>query len=72
MVEAQFQAVCGLYGLSCVLNEKGTLIPEEGTGAFAGATGNLSIHGPFAGGDCSAAEPCLWISDISGSVCLPQ
>ena len=68
-VGAKFEAVCGLEGLSCVLNEKGTLLPEEGTGAFAGATGNVSIQGPFAGGDCSAAQPCIWISDMSGSIC---
>lgn len=68
-VKTQFSAACGPEGFSCELHETGALVPETGTGRFAGMTGNVSIQGPFAGGTCGPDQPCLWIADVTGAVC---
>lgn len=69
-VDAQFNAACSsLY--ACVLHETGKFVPEAGTGRFADMTGNLSIQGPFGGGDCGPDQPCLWIADVKGQACAP-
>lgn len=68
-LNARFSAVCGVQGYSCELHETGHFVPEAGTGRFAGMTGHVSIQGPFAGGDCGPAQPCLWIGQLNGAVC---
>ncbi len=67
-VDAKFVAVCS-SPYSCMLNETGDLVPEAGTGQFAGMKGTVAIHGPFAGGDC-VNQPCIFIGQLSGSVSL--
>lgn len=68
-LNARFSAVCRLQGYSCELHETGMVVPEAGTGLFAGVTGHVSIQGPFAGGDCGPTQPCLWIGQLNGAVC---
>jgi hypothetical protein len=54
-------------------SEEGKVIPEAGTGQFAGMTGNISIHGS-AVADVFPIEdnPWLWIAQMTGSVCNAQ
>ena len=52
-------------------SEEGKLVPEAGTGQFAGAKGNIAIHGSavFFGTEPTAADPWLWTAQMSGSIC---
>ncbi len=54
----------------CGFSEEGKLVPEAGTGEYAGMTGNISSHGMGAGAGV-ADQPAYWISQMTGSVCKP-
>lgn len=58
----------------CWFSEEGKLVPEAGTGRFAGMTGNISIHGSaaFFGNEPTADDPWLWTAKMTGSVCKAQ
>ncbi len=70
-MDAQF--LCSSEGTPafCGFSEEGRIIPQAGTGQFAGMTGNISIHGSaaFFGSEPTAVDPWLWTAKMSGSVC---
>ena len=55
----------------CWFSEEGKLVPEAGTGKFAGMTGHISIHGSgaFFGNEPTPADPWLWTAKMTGSLC---
>ena len=52
----------------CGFSEEGKLVPEAGTGEYAGMTGNISSHG-MAAGIGTPEQPAYWVSQMTGSVC---
>ncbi len=70
-VDAQFLCLAEGKPAYCGFSEQGKLIPEAGTGEFAGMKGNISIHGSaaFFGNEPTAIDPWLWTAKMSGSVC---
>src|SRR5512135_823190 len=70
-VDAQFLCLAEGKPFFCSYSAQGHLIPEAGTGRFAGMTGNISIHGTgaFFGDEPTTVDPWLWTANMSGLVC---
>jgi hypothetical protein len=68
-----FIAMAGTTPYFSGFSEEGKLVPEAGTGQFAGMTGNVSSHGSAIAGPWSPTQdnPWIWISQMTGSVCKP-
>jgi hypothetical protein len=70
-MDAQFLCIAEGKPSFCGFSEEGKIIPEAGTGQFAGMKGNTSIHGSavFFGTEPTVADPWLWTAKMTGSVC---
>jgi len=70
-LDAQFLCLSEGKPAFCWFSEEGKLVPAAGTGQFAGATGNISIHGSaaFFGDVPTTDDPWLWTAKMTGSVC---
>ena len=70
-MKGRFVAMPGATPYWFNFSETGKVFPEGATGAFAGMTGNLSIHGDVVVGPVpfDPAHPFTWIAQITGSVC---
>ena len=70
LLDAGFICVGGTPGF-CAFSEQGKIVPEAGTGQFAGMKGNASIHGSgvFVGAEPTATDPWLWTAKINGTLC---
>lgn len=70
-MDAQFLCLAEGKPAYCGFSEEGKLIPEAGTGQFAGTSGNISIHGSaaFFGNEPTTVDPWLWTAKMTGSVC---
>ena len=65
-----FICTAGSSPFYCGFSEEGKVVPEAGTGQFAGMRGNISIHGSaVVAGDPTPENPWLWIAQMTGSVC---
>ena len=54
----------------CGFSEEGKLVPEAGTGQFAGMTGNISERGAAVfEGEPTPDNPWLWVAQMTGSIC---
>jgi hypothetical protein len=69
-LDAQFLCAAGATPFFCGFSEQGRLVPEAGTGQFAGMTGNISERGEAVfEGEPTSDNPWLWVAQMSGSVC---
>jgi hypothetical protein len=69
-LDAQFLCVGGSTPYFCGFSEEGKLVPEAGTGQFAGMTGNISERGAAVfEGEPTADNPWLWVAQMTGSIC---
>ena len=69
-----FIGVAGTTPFFGGFSEEGKVVPEAGTGQFAGMTGNISSHGSAVAGQAEPTDdnPWLWIAQMTGSVCKAQ
>lgn len=69
-MSGHFICVAGSGPYFCGFSEEGKLVPDAGTGEYAGMTGNISSHGSAVfGWEPTTDNPWIWISQLTGSVC---